>query len=799
MANIGDILTEPERGWTRFDADDNTSRRGAGWQTTNSRLFTGGSVYFTTVIGSYLVFQFSGSRFRLISEFHSQYDSNVELMIDGGPAEYFSINDNKTFQPFSLAYEKTELEDTVHTVTIKMTSGTFMNVDAIDLGVEGEMLPAPVLIGDILSEPQRGWLRVDSEHPYYAYLGTGWSVGTNAAYYGGSRHQSANNTLECTLRFVFKGSKLRLISSYSPGFSSQLEMSIDGHVEPFSLSYANANRVMVYEKRGLADTEHMVEIKKLANGGSNPDFTFDAVDIDEEGYIRCIQGSQLIVPENGWRRFDDTDPGLTYSGPWTTSAVDASNRYGGTFRYSTNPDAALSFTFYGSQLRVIAYRELSASNDVVITIDNQEYRYSNWGSVSAFNNSFEIMGLELGEHVVTISTAISGKQINVDAIDIDEPGYLVSPVNYPATGGELRYSIAEMKIGDFIPCGYRTAAPNTAGMFYRLGSQDKEAELPLDSATVPYGFFYFIKVKEGVLIADRPIQHGVSWLMLNNSLYTHGTKLTAADNPIMTSNIHPYGVASASSTYSKDYEPYMAFDGKDAAYGWLTKSGEKSGWLEYEFPLPVIIQKYSLKAPTTNTTIMPSQWTLEAWDGAKWTVLDARAKRGWLSYEECDYVFGNITAYKKYRIYIEANDGHANFSGIGELRLYKEPARTRIRMLNGGTAFADSQGNPSSSNRGFGIYPVHNEWDLYLGKGAFSKPEYSDGETVWRFSGVDAEWTQDTVRSGVTSLGTGLDTSGNGRTIRGKGAYDDVYWSVAGTYTTQGKIGFRPIVEYEFD
>ncbi|MFF2889475.1 hypothetical protein [Paenibacillus sp. NPDC057967] len=796
-------LLTPDEGWVRYDATDYTARRGA-WTLLNAtavRPFTGGSVHYTAANKNYLVFKFVGSKFRLIAEFNSTYDSNVEIRIDGDSVENFSINYGKSYQSYSLAYEKRGLDFTEHTVMIIKTSGAHMLIDSIDLEEAGTMLPMPTqVIGDVLKTPQEGWQRLDSSHPYLFYDGIGWSTNSNASYYNGSRRVSANNNLTDALRFVFKGTSLRLLTTYYLTYSNSLQITIDGKTEVFSQSFNTAYTVIAYEKLDLADTEHVVEVKRVINGTTNPDFTIEAIDINDGGYIKSIQGSQLVNPDEGWRRYDDTDPALTYVGTWLTSSVTIDTKYGGTFRYATAIASTVSFTFYGTKLRIISYREASATTtDALIMVDGQEYHYSNVGNVTGFINVFELVGLSLGEHTVTLRTNIAGKQVNIDAIDIDEMGYMVSSVSYPQTGGSLKSTVAEMKVGDFIRCGYRATGANTAGTFYRLGSEDIETELPILPSNVPYGFFYFVKVDEGILVADRPIQYGVTWLTLNAAKLVHGTLLKANDNPEMVSNTNPYGKASASSVYSATYDAYFAFNGKDEAYGWITASGVKAAWLEYEFHKPTLIQKYSLRAPANYPTIMPRNWTFEAWDGTSWVVLDTDSYTGWHTLEEREFVFPNMTKYKRYRINILTNDGHANYTGINELRLYKDPVRATVRLFNGGRCFVDADGYPTNANTGNGIYPTDNEWDKHLGKGEFVNPSTSNGEDVWRFSSVDAEWAQDSVQPGFTSLGTGFDASGNGRTVRGMGGYKDSYWSIAGTYLSPSKIGYRPIVEYYHD
>lgn len=83
----------------------------------------------------------------------------------------------------------------------------------------------------------------------------------------------------------------------------------------------------------------------------------------------------------------------------------------------------------------------------------------------------------------------------------------------PVTTGSLRTTLASMGIGDYIITKY-VAASAAVGVFSEFGTS-VAAEIPVAGASVPSGTFYFIKVSQGLLIADRTIQHSISWDTLN--------------------------------------------------------------------------------------------------------------------------------------------------------------------------------------------------------------------------------------------------------------------------------------------
>ncbi|MCM3256973.1 hypothetical protein M3664_04160 [Paenibacillus lautus] len=84
----------------------------------------------------------------------------------------------------------------------------------------------------------------------------------------------------------------------------------------------------------------------------------------------------------------------------------------------------------------------------------------------------------------------------------------------PATTGQLRTRIQDMQIGDYI-YGYYDKSTSSWG-----AGQQKGVEFPvmgLPASSFDTGFFYYIKVDIGLLIADRVVQNTQSWDSLNGS------------------------------------------------------------------------------------------------------------------------------------------------------------------------------------------------------------------------------------------------------------------------------------------
>lgn len=101
----------------------------------------------------------------------------------------------------------------------------------------------------------------------------------------------------------------------------------------------------------------------------------------------------------------------------------------------------------------------------------------------------------------------------------------------PNTEGVLRYKIKDMQVGDYIRCHANMAdSPPT---LFGMGSAEgylNLPEVPLQGGIDGKGFFYFIKVDKGLLIADRVIRHSISWETLNTNELIQGKNYVWSTN-----------------------------------------------------------------------------------------------------------------------------------------------------------------------------------------------------------------------------------------------------------------------------
>ncbi|NFH89158.1 Ig domain-containing protein [Clostridium botulinum] len=180
--------------------------------------------------------------------------------------------------------------------------------------------------------------------------------------------------------------------------------------------------------------------------------TIMSVGIMKNGIIAnaATVGEQLLQPEDGWKRYDDTNENIIYSGNgWNNSTFFTDGRFGQTTKVCVNPnnETTIKFKFKGSKLRTYGAGYSTMYSHNIISIDGIKHNMANWSYIS--NNvigcSFEIRDLQYKDHIVTIEYGGS-ERIYLDSIDIDDTGYLVDP-NSSASSISLDKSSLTLKEG----------------------------------------------------------------------------------------------------------------------------------------------------------------------------------------------------------------------------------------------------------------------------------------------------------------------------------------------------------------
>ena len=367
----------------------------------------------------------------------------------------------------------------------------------------------------------------------------------------------------------------------------------------------------------------------------------------------------------------------------------------------------------------------------------------------------------------------------------------------PATKGQLRTRIEDMQIGDYIVCNY-LASSGAVGIFSNLGGT-AGTEIPVTGSSTPNGTFYFVKVDKGLLIADRVVQHSIRWDTLNAGKVIQGRP---ADF------IRPSGVktvtASGNTPGPNNYgSPWNVFNGLTKASGvdnymssWVynTSSPNQSLTIELDYAMDlriITITGGALVISGTDHSGIRNFSIQGSNDGVTFSNLFSGVHPNDIL-KPIDYVINNTTSYKFYRIII-ADSYVANWYGIGELSLMDSQGNKIqhsfiVRSLTGGVAYADANGNSSTTDQGTGkAFPSNSEFDKYIVE--FDLTEIQDEKTLFDVFHHDVvkTWTQDTPIISIAAA--------TNRVTRG-GTTGTNNFSYLTSTTTDTTVGFRPVLEF---
>lgn len=237
-------------------------------------------------------------------------------------------------------------------------------------------------------------------------------------------------------------------------------------------------------------------------------------------------GQQLTSPESGWKRYDDNTPLFKRSGS-SIEQHTVTGTYNGTSYYIKN--GSIEFRFIGTKIRIIGDKYTNKSSDIKVEIDGTLIgTYSQYGSEATQILLFEMTGLNNSEHYVKIYSNDTVNNFNVDAIDIDDTGRILHP--------DEVLSPKDLAIGKRIRCHYQTSSGHV-GAFSGLGQETSDF-IPPASSAIPNGDFYLIAVDKDhlgrwKLIADRNIQHSISWDTLNNAGIASESGLSLNEKPFV--------------------------------------------------------------------------------------------------------------------------------------------------------------------------------------------------------------------------------------------------------------------------
>ncbi|NFO65362.1 DUF11 domain-containing protein, partial [Clostridium botulinum] len=126
--------------------------------------------------------------------------------------------------------------------------------------IKNEIVANAATVGEQLLQPEDGWTRYSYDSKEITYDGIGWFYDYKWAY----NYTHTYQTPGAKIKFNFTGTKLRILSSYWNTYTNDADIIIDGKYIEKYVVYDNGKQNvaprLVYEKLGLSNDEHSVEI-----------------------------------------------------------------------------------------------------------------------------------------------------------------------------------------------------------------------------------------------------------------------------------------------------------------------------------------------------------------------------------------------------------------------------------------------------------------------------------------------------------------------------------------------------------
>ena len=832
MATVGQLLISPENGWKRYDD-------------TNSKIITSGFISAISTGNGYtndtrkyvdktnigmIQLTFYGTKFRLLGDMWSDANPATPITIDGVNSTFNQTLINQSGPV--ICYEKTGLTLGLHTVSVNFSTSYWGYFDAIDIDDTGYLV---IPLGTPLTAPEAGWQRIDNTNPKIVYEGSGWSSPADGTYFNSTKSICLNSSISPSYTFTVLTDKLRILAGLYDTYSDKVEVKIDGIVvDNFSLVKAGmggGGQCLVYEKLDLEYKKHIVTVTKVNQGAYSIDFNLDAIDISDTGDILTSVGNVLITPESGWRRYDDSDSRILYDSNFKISNY--VNHYNGATHVSINStgnaNSTIKIKFFGTKLRIIVYLNDGTSlgtwkfsDAIKVLIDGMDCGTFSEDTQSSKTQilAYEKTNLANTMHTVNIVNQ-TDSPINLDAIDIDSTGYLVHPTLNQVS------NLLDMTIGDCIPCRYTATTSGSAGYFSELGTCVAN-EIPITGTPTPDGLFYLIKTAKGTLVADRVLQTSISWDALNSARFIEGKTY---NGNVLNSVFNTSLPSSNGFTLMSSGTP-----GVITGNEWCLN--EANSWGAYSYQNSSVINPTSTYSFETRGRVLQGNWYIfDIYDGTKrhgiyatptsiiitgndpisidMTIdrtikLITHGQNGYelyvdnvllKTYNSSSYI--STSTYTNCIMFGNLNSSDSTICYVKYFKIHYGVLLEKdglIHSLSGGCAYADANGNESTTDVSKGAWPATNEWDKYIVNSDLGGKIIPEDVNIWHHfrdadKGIGAiSWCRNTP---ITGIGPNTNRILRGRYTYASSTYSYKQYvsnSVSSTITTAA--GFRPVLEF---
>ena len=266
----------------------------------------------------------------------------AQVSMDGGSPATVDLYSSK-YSTQQTVWSVKNLPNTAHTVRISVTgtknaasSDYNVGVDALDVAGYLTQAVAPAAPGTLYEQTD----------PKLVYDGS-WVTANSASYSAGSYAYAT--ALGAAVNARFTGTDVTIVAPKGPSYGIAA-VSLDGGAPSQVDLYASkfTPQAQVWSARGLTATSHTVRV--VFTGTKNAAATSNYVGLDALRIVGTL--TQATSPNPTVVRSEDNTGAATYLGSWATYS--SASYSGGSYHYTTNASATVTFAFSGTGLKWIA-------------------------------------------------------------------------------------------------------------------------------------------------------------------------------------------------------------------------------------------------------------------------------------------------------------------------------------------------------------------------------------------------------------------------------------------------------------
>src|SRR5512138_1558857 len=381
-----------------------------GFSIQNSTSAYDSGIHYSTTMGSYAEFTFTGSQVILLYTGDTNR-GEVDVFLDGTDAVHKigMINQYTGITNYQKVWKSGDLGEGEHTIWFVHAgaAGKMMNIDAITVGTYA---PPPALVNP--------W--TDDDYPGWVYNGT-FTTRTKAKAYDGSFQYTTTAGDYAEIRFTGSYAILLYTGAADRG---KVDVYLDGTDDAHKIATINqytetANYQKAWKSGNLGEGEHTI---RFVHAGA----TGKVINIDALMVSTYLTETWTCPVPLGI--YDDDNPSAptcwTYNEPFTTLTSSTYNPYGDSFQYTTAVGDYAEFNFIGSRV-TLYYISGTSGGKVDVYLDGVDAAHK-IGTINQYTSSemeqeWTSGNLGEGEHTIRFMHAgPGGSMITIDAIVVKD-------------------------------------------------------------------------------------------------------------------------------------------------------------------------------------------------------------------------------------------------------------------------------------------------------------------------------------------------------------------------------------------